>query len=48
LLGSKIREAYTHAQFQSDVMKPMLIEQIKDNNIQTHSGGELQRVAIVL
>jgi len=48
LLQSKIREAYNHPTFQTDVVKPMLIEQIKDQEIQNLSGGELQRVAIVL
>merc|ERR1712113_932532 len=48
LLQSKIREAYNHPTFQTDVVKPMLIEQIKDQEIQNLSGGELQRVALVL
>lgn len=48
LLHSKIREAYVHPQFVSDVMRPMAIEPIIDNDVQTLSGGELQRVAIVL
>jgi len=48
LLMMKIRDAYMHPQFQTDVTKPMLIDQIADHNIQTLSGGELQRVAIVL
>merc|ERR1711920_1187904 len=48
LLHSKIRDSFLHPQFQSDVVKPMLIEQIKDQDIQHLSGGELQRVALVL
>merc|ERR1712151_1432844 len=48
LLMNKIRDAYLHPQFQSDIMKPMLIDPIKDHGVQTLSGGELQRVAIVL
>lgn len=48
LLHKKIRDAYIHPQFVSDVMKPMAIEAIIDNGVQTLSGGELQRVAIVL
>jgi len=48
LLLMKIRDAYMHPQFQTDVTKPMLIDQIADHNVQTLSGGELQRVAIVL
>jgi ATP-binding cassette subfamily E protein 1 len=35
-------------QFQSDVIKPMQIEQIIDQDVKTLSGGELQRVAICL
>jgi len=48
LLMSKIRDAYLHPQFQSDVTKPMLIEPIKDQCVQHLSGGELQRVALTL
>lgn len=48
LLSNKIRDAFTHPQFNSDVVKPMLIDQIKDHSVQTLSGGELQRTAIVL
>lgn len=35
-------------QFASDVLKPMNIENIIDQDVQTLSGGELQRVAITL
>ena len=48
LMHKKIRSAYIHPQFVSDVMKPMSIEPIFDNGVQDLSGGELQRVAIVL
>lgn len=48
LLHSKIRGAYQHPQFVADVMRPMQIEEIIDNKVTTLSGGELQRVAIVL
>jgi ATP-binding cassette subfamily E protein 1 len=48
LLMMKIRDAFTHPQFQTDVTKPMLIDAIKDQNVQHLSGGELQRVAITL
>eukprot|EP00418_Pyrodinium_bahamense_P070956 CAMPEP_0179090032 /NCGR_PEP_ID=MMETSP0796-20121207/41054_1 /TAXON_ID=73915 /ORGANISM="Pyrodinium bahamense, Strain pbaha01" /LENGTH=611 /DNA_ID=CAMNT_0020787597 /DNA_START=66 /DNA_END=1901 /DNA_ORIENTATION=+ len=48
LLLGKIRDAYMHPQFQTDVTKPMLIDQIADHDVQTLSGGELQRVALVL
>ena len=48
LLHDKIRDAYVHPQFITDVMKPMKIEEIMDQEIQNLSGGELQRVALVL
>jgi len=48
LLHKKIRDAYVHPQFVSDVMKPMVISRIIDQGVQNLSGGELQRVAIVL
>ncbi|CAK0891507.1 unnamed protein product [Prorocentrum cordatum] len=48
LFMTKIRDAFMHPQFQADVSKPMLIDAIIDQDLQTLSGGELQRVAIVL
>ena len=48
LLLSKIKAAFMHQQFQSDVVKPLQIENIIDQNVTNLSGGELQRVAIVL
>lgn len=48
LLHDKIRDAYTHPQFVADVMKPMQIDSIIDQEVQNLSGGELQRVALVL
>lgn len=48
LLLMKIRDAFMHPQFQSDVAKPMLIDPIIDQEVQNLSGGELQRVALVL
>ncbi|XP_045813730.1 ABC transporter E family member 2-like isoform X1 [Trifolium pratense] len=48
LLHQKIRDAYTHPQFNSDVMKPLLIEQLMDQEVMNLSGGELQRVALCL
>ncbi|PVU93521.1 hypothetical protein BB561_003224 [Smittium simulii] len=48
LLLKKIRAMFMHPQFQTDVVKPMKIEEIIDNDVQNLSGGELQRVAIVL
>jgi ATP-binding cassette, sub-family E, member 1 len=48
LLHQRIRDAYVHPQFVSDVMKPLTMEAIIDNSVQTLSGGELQRLAITL
>ncbi|KAH7528849.1 ABC transporter E family member 2 [Ziziphus jujuba] len=48
LLIQKIRDSYTHPQFISDVMKPLLIEQLMDQEVVNLSGGELQRVALCL
>jgi len=48
LLHKRIRDTYLHPQFQADVIKPLSIEPLYDNEVQTLSGGELQRVAIAL
>ena len=48
LLHAKIRDAYLHPQFISDVLKPMQIEELMDQEVKNLSGGELQRVAITL
>lgn len=48
LLSSRIKNAFVHAQFQADVFKPLNIHPLMDNKVQTLSGGELQRVALVL
>jgi ATP-binding cassette subfamily E protein 1 len=48
LFHQKIRESLNNAQFQSDVMKPLKIEDVIDNEVKQLSGGELQRVAIAL
>jgi ATP-binding cassette subfamily E protein 1 len=48
LLHKRIREMYIHPQFQSDVMKPLVMDNIMDNGVQNLSGGELQRLAITL
>ncbi|XP_055715543.1 protein Pixie isoform X2 [Phlebotomus papatasi] len=48
LLGERIRDAYVHPQFVADVMKPLKIEDIMDQNVQDLSGGELQRVALTI
>lgn len=48
LFFKKIKSMFLHPQFQTDVVKPLQIEAIIDNDVQTLSGGELQRVAITL
>lgn len=48
LLLKQIKAAFMHPQFQTDVVKPMNLENIIDQEVKTLSGGELQRVAIVL
>mmetsp|Transcript_33753 Transcript_33753/g.58330 ORF Transcript_33753/g.58330 Transcript_33753/m.58330 type:complete len:597 (+) Transcript_33753:1-1791(+) len=48
LLHKRIRDAYVHPQFVTDVMKPLVIEDIIDQSVQNLSGGELQRVAIAM
>ncbi|GFQ07200.1 ABC transporter e family member 2 [Phtheirospermum japonicum] len=48
LLHQKIRVSYMHPQFMSDVMKPLLIEKLMDQEVVNLSGGELQRVALTL
>ncbi|XP_069693715.1 protein Pixie [Periplaneta americana] len=48
LLHEKIRDAYVHPQFVTDVMKPLRMDDIMDQEVQNLSGGELQRVALAL
>jgi len=48
LLHDKIRDAYVHPQFVADVMRPLKIDDIIDQEVQNLSGGELQRVALAL
>ena len=48
LLHNKIRDSYIHPQFISDVMKPLQIENLFDQEVLNLSGGELQRVALTL
>jgi len=48
LLHEKIRDMYIHPQFISDVIKPLQMEQLYDQEVQNLSGGELQRVALTL
>eukprot|EP01125_Pyxidicula_operculata_P021839 TRINITY_DN8685_c0_g1_i1.p2 TRINITY_DN8685_c0_g1~~TRINITY_DN8685_c0_g1_i1.p2 ORF type:complete len:668 (-),score=144.14 TRINITY_DN8685_c0_g1_i1:272-2275(-) len=48
LLHSKLQHTWQHAQFMSDVVRPLQIEGLLDQAVKNLSGGELQRVAIVL
>ena len=48
MLHDKIRDAYVHPQFVADVMRPLKIEDIIDQEVQNLSGGELQRVAMTI
>jgi len=48
LLQKKIKDAYLHPQFQSDVTKPLQLDAVIDQEVQHLSGGELQRVALIL
>lgn len=48
LLIKQIKSSFMHPQFQTDVLKPMNLDNIIDQDVKTLSGGELQRVAIVL
>ncbi|PQQ14936.1 ABC transporter E family member 2-like isoform X1 [Prunus yedoensis var. nudiflora] len=46
MLHEKIRNSCTHPQFVTDVMKPLQIGQLMDQDVTKLSGGELQRVAL--
>lgn len=48
LLHKRIRDTYQHPSFQADVVRPLQVEPLLDNEVQTLSGGELQRVAITM
>lgn len=48
LFMKRIRASFFHPQFNTDVIKPLKIEDIIDQEVQHLSGGELQRVAIVM
>ncbi|KAJ1820950.1 Fe-S cluster-binding ribosome biosynthesis protein [Coemansia sp. S610] len=48
LMHKVIGEVFVSPTFQREVVKPMQIEEILDNDVQNLSGGELQRVALVL
>lgn len=48
LLHREIPASCSDAQFRSDVMKPLKIEELMDRKVANFSGGELQRVALCL
>ena len=48
LFFKKIKTAFLNPQFQTDVYKPLKLDDFIDQEVQHLSGGELQRVAIVL
>ena len=48
LLLMKVKSAFLNPQFQTDVYKPLRIDDFIDQKVLNLSGGELQRVAIVL
>ncbi|KAF2108546.1 hemin import ATP-binding protein hmuV [Lophiotrema nucula] len=48
LFFKKIKAAFLNPQFQTDVYKPLKMDDFIDQEVQHLSGGELQRVAIVL
>eukprot|EP01088_Endostelium_zonatum_P012128 TRINITY_DN26300_c0_g1_i1.p1 TRINITY_DN26300_c0_g1~~TRINITY_DN26300_c0_g1_i1.p1 ORF type:complete len:645 (-),score=149.66 TRINITY_DN26300_c0_g1_i1:244-2100(-) len=48
LFQQKIRGAYGHPQFMTDVLKPLGVEPLLDQEVKVLSGGELQRVALCL
>ncbi|EGG21511.1 RNaseL inhibitor-like protein [Cavenderia fasciculata] len=48
LCHKRIRDSFLHPQFNTDVIKPLNLENIIDQQVLNLSGGELQRVAIIL
>ena len=48
MLHAKLKDSWSSAIFKTEVLIPLDIESLFDNEVQTLSGGELQRVAIVL
>ena len=48
LLFKRIRDAVNTPHFQTDVTKPLTLDQIIDQPVKVLSGGELQRVALIL
>uniref|UniRef100_A0A7E4VV23 ATP-binding cassette sub-family E member 1 n=1 Tax=Panagrellus redivivus TaxID=6233 RepID=A0A7E4VV23_PANRE len=48
LLMNKIPNMFSHPTFKTDVMNPLQMDRLLDLQVQNLSGGELQRVALVL
>lgn len=48
LLYTKLKENWNSSIFKTEVLIPLDIDSLMDHDVQTLSGGELQRVAIVL
>ncbi|CDJ56485.1 ABC transporter, putative, partial [Eimeria maxima] len=48
LFYAKIRDAFNHPQFQTDVVRPLDLDKVMDQQVQLLSGGELQRVALIV
>lgn len=48
LLQAELQNAYNHPQFMTTVMEPLKLGDIMDDEVQNLSGGELQRLALVL
>ncbi len=48
LFALKLKESWNSSIFKTEVLIPLQIDSLLDNAVQTLSGGELQRVAIVL
>ncbi|TRX98275.1 hypothetical protein FHL15_000920 [Xylaria flabelliformis] len=48
LFFKRIKQAFLSPQFQTDVVKPLKLDDFIDQEVKNLSGGELQRVAIVM
>ncbi len=48
LLHNKIQSSVIHPQFVTDVIKPLQVDSIMDQEVLNLSGGELQRVALTM
>lgn len=48
LFFKRIKQAFLSPQFQTDVVKPLKLDDFIDQEVKNLSGGELQRVAVVM